>query len=296
MYYLGEFCISGSNLVYLKNCFGELLLRYYGKTIRGCAMNKPNMEDYDLLESDFDTYKNQLKAYCKKEKERTEVAKMFIKFAMALVGIAAVIALVFLCVSDIDLVLIGVPFCIVFVIELPLGIVLNDYDSRTRINHRLYDKIVNADLARRISAYNHALQRYQEEYKRKTIDFWQSLSGYQFEIEMAKLYEKLGYVATVTKASGDGGVDIILKKNNEHIAVQCKHHNNPVGPNDVRALMGVVAAQNFAYGIFVSLNGFTQSVRSEVQKSLVTVQLVSLPDILEMAQAVSSDNNEYAVA
>ena len=250
-------------------------------------MNKPNMEDYDLLESDFDTYKNQLKTYRIKEKEHIEAAKLCIKIAMAFVGIAAAIAVVFLWVYEIDLVLIGVPFCIVFVIELPFGIVLNDYDSRTRINHRLYDKIVNADLARKISAYKNDLKQYEEERKRKAIDFWQSLSGYQFETEVAKLYEKLGYAATVTKASCDGGVDIILKKDNEHIAVQCKHHQNPVGPNDVRALMGVVAAQNYEYGIFVSLNGFTQGVRNEVQKSLVDVQLVSLPDILQMAQAAS---------
>ena len=37
--------------------------------------------------------------------------------------------------------------------------------------------------------------------------------------EIAKLYRKQGYDATVTSATGDGGVDIILKKNGERIAV-----------------------------------------------------------------------------
>ena len=36
--------------------------------------------------------------------------------------------------------------------------------------------------------------------------------SYEFEVEVANLYLMLGYFTKVTKASGDGGVDIILNK------------------------------------------------------------------------------------
>ena len=43
-------------------------------------------------------------------------------------------------------------------------------------------------------------------------EWWWTLDGWQFEQEVAKVFRMYGYKATVTKGSGDGGVDIILKK------------------------------------------------------------------------------------
>ena len=104
------------------------------------------------------------------------------------------------------------------------------------------------------------------------------------EREIAKLYRNQGYDAKVTSATADGGVDIILNKDGERIAVQCKHHAKPIGPNDVRALQGVVASQNYSKGIFVSLNGYTSTVYYEVRNGNVKIDLLDLKDILKMAK------------
>ena len=42
--------------------------------------------------------------------------------------------------------------------------------------------------------------------------WWWGLDGWQFEEEVAKIFILNGYKATVTKGSGDGGVDIIVER------------------------------------------------------------------------------------
>lgn len=55
----------------------------------------------------------------------------------------------------------------------------------------------------------------------KDID---KMDGYQFEEYLKVLFKKLGYKASVTKKSGDFGVDLVLKSNNHSIAVQAKRY------------------------------------------------------------------------
>ena len=144
-----------------------------------------------------------------------------------------------------------------------------------------YEKYLSA-----CSQYEVACRKYNEYLKKCEQDFWISLNGYQFEREVANLYRQIGYDAQVTRKSADGGVDIILAKDDECIAVQCKHHKNKVGPNDVRALQGVVHNGNYTSGIFVSLNGFTPTVSREVQSGKERIALVSLDDLIEMQERI----------
>lgn len=150
------------------------------------------------------------------------------------------------------------------------------------------DKTIESNYEKYLSAcnqYKDSCRKYDEYLKKCKQDFWINLSGYQFENEVANLYRQMGYNAQVTRKSADGGVDIILTKGRECIAVQCKHHKNKVGPNDVRALQGVVHNGDYTSGVFVSLNGFTPTVSSEVQLGKETIVLVSLDDLIEMQES-----------
>ena len=147
----------------------------------------------------------------------------------------------------------------------------------------------SADVEKNIQAYEDATLLFNEWVKTNNKNYWINMTGYEFEKAVAELYSKQGYSAKTTSYSGDGGVDIILIKDNSKIAVQCKHHSKPVGPNDVRALMGVVASQGFDRGIFVSLNGFTQTVNTEVRKSKIAIELVDLDKILLLVQNSSAN-------
>lgn len=145
-------------------------------------------------------------------------------------------------------------------------------------------KYIDKKLESSINQYNSDTREYEQYIEKCKRDFWNSLSGLQFEKEVAALYRNHGYNAIVTSATGDGGVDIILIKDGERIAVQCKHHAKAIGPHDIRALQGVVASSNYTRGIFVSLNGYTTSAREEAKMSRVKVSLLDLNDILEMAK------------
>ena len=113
-------------------------------------------------------------------------------------------------------------------------------------------------------------------------DFWLNLSGREFEFELAKLYRSKGYNAIVTKSSGDGGVDIVLEKDDEKILVQCKAHKKAVGPSTIRDLYGAMNSFKVNKGILASLNGFTSGVYKFAKGK--NIQLITIDNILEMTK------------
>lgn len=119
---------------------------------------------------------------------------------------------------------------------------------------------------------------------RTQTSFWMELSGHQFEHEVGKVLNDSGYITTVTKASGDGGIDLIAIRKGEVIAIQCKAHRNPIGPGPVRELHGVMtslAAQGkAAVGMVVSRSGFTEGAANYARSA--SIRLLDLTDILRM--------------
>ncbi|MBI5048960.1 MAG: restriction endonuclease [Deltaproteobacteria bacterium] len=86
-------------------------------------------------------------------------------------------------------------------------------------------------------------------------------NGLDFERQVHALLKKMGFEADVTKASGDGGIDIIAHSK-EHITggkyiIQCKDWSNPVGEPPVRDLYGVVTAEKANKGILITTSTFT---------------------------------------
>lgn len=86
-------------------------------------------------------------------------------------------------------------------------------------------------------------------------------NGLDFERQVHALLKKMGFEAEVTRASGDGGIDIIAHSR-EHITggkyiVQCKDWSSPVGEPPVRDLYGVVTAENANKGILITTSTFT---------------------------------------
>jgi hypothetical protein len=77
-----------------------------------------------------------------------------------------------------------------------------------------------------LRAYHNAIA---EQFRRQ-VTWWQSLSGPQFESELALLLQKRGYRVRQTGGSRDGGVDLVLERDNLQVIVQCKAYAAPVGP------------------------------------------------------------------
>jgi hypothetical protein len=64
---------------------------------------------------------------------------------------------------------------------------------------------------------------------------FEQMGGAEFENEVAGLLGGLGYSVQRARASGDKGVDLILKKGNRKVAVQLKRWTAPVGHRAVQA-------------------------------------------------------------
>ena len=257
-------------------------------------MKKPELKDFGLTEELLDLNKKQREKYYNKLAEQREnncanaknikifiiVVSLIITFIVLIINITKEfqdeVSFIVLCGCG-TWGAIGVVHCFLTLDE-PLWHIS---DSKER---EIRTQFMDLNLDNAVEKYNKEMSEYEYYLEKCSIDFWNSLDGFEFEKEIAKLYRKQGYDATVTSATGDGGVDIILRRNGERIAVQCKHHAKPVGPNDVRALQGVVAAQNYSKGIFVSLNGYTSSVYYEVRSGRVKIDLLELNDILQMAK------------
>jgi DNA polymerase III delta prime subunit len=91
-----------------------------------------------------------------------------------------------------------------------------------------------------------------------------SLSGVAFEAVIARLLRRMGFHTEMTKASGDGGVDIIATLDRPltggRYLIQCKRFaaEKPVDAATVREFHGALSADPMAVkGILVTTSGFT---------------------------------------
>ena len=150
------------------------------------------------------------------------------------------------------------------------------------IRHGKFKYKKNTELHKRYFEYKKQLDLYNFWNQMKRIDYWMNLDGHEFEEAVASVYRNLGYKAEVSKQGGDGGIDIILTKENKRIAVQCKAHKKPVGPAVARDLFGTMNHYGYEEGILVSRNGFTVGVYEFVKDK--PIKLVNLNDILDMTQ------------
>lgn len=99
-----------------------------------------------------------------------------------------------------------------------------------------------------------------------------NLSGTQFEKLIASLLEAMGFRATLTKATGDGGIDIQAESTDAikggRFLFQCKRLTADVGEPQVRDFYGAVSADPTAVkGIFITNSGFTPQARAFALKT-----------------------------
>ncbi len=127
-------------------------------------------------------------------------------------------------------------------------------------------------------------QRRQEEL-RSLGKFWQSLSGHQFEQELAALFKRDGYKVELTPGSGDQGIDILLRRSGRTTVVQCKRTKTPVGPAVGRELYGTLKAFKADDGILAATGGVTSGVEKFFSDK--PLRVMDLSEILNLQQRLS---------
>lgn len=89
------------------------------------------------------------------------------------------------------------------------------------------------------------------------------LSGVEFEKVCQQLVENMGFETKTTKASGDGGIDLIAYNHQPLLSgkyiIQCKRYSGSVGEPIIRDLYGVVTSERANKGILMTTGVFTKS-------------------------------------
>lgn len=137
--------------------------------------------------------------------------------------------------------------------ELSLSTITKNSEIKIALEN-LYNKIESKEFLNTLKNRNNTEDNITEIEK---IDI---MSGYQFEDFVMKLFEKMGYAVEHTPLSGDQGVDLIVKKGTQIIAIQTKCFRTQKIGN--KAIQEVVAGAKF-YGankmIVITNSYFTRS-------------------------------------
>lgn len=91
------------------------------------------------------------------------------------------------------------------------------------------------------------------------IESIDKMSGTEFETFIYNLLIKLGYSASVTKATGDQGIDIIARKNGYSFGIQAKCYSSSVSNSAIQEVVAGLSYYELDVGLVVTNNYFTKS-------------------------------------
>ncbi|HVL89953.1 MAG TPA: restriction endonuclease [Actinomycetota bacterium] len=113
------------------------------------------------------------------------------------------------------------------------------------------------------------------------IDGLRTLSWRQFEELCAEAFRRRGYAVRETARGADGGVDLVLRRGNERIFVQCKHYAaRRIDVRPIRELYGVMAAEGATGGIFICSGRYTSAAQEFARGK--RLELIGEPELLEL--------------
>ncbi|QZA11433.1 restriction endonuclease [Mycolicibacterium holsaticum] len=96
---------------------------------------------------------------------------------------------------------------------------------------------------------------------RSAADPAEAMSGTEFEDHVARIARSCGLPVIMTSLTGDWGVDIIVGKRPNRLAIQCKRQSRPVGTAAVQEVVAGAPMQDCAKTMVVTNNEFTPAAR-----------------------------------
>lgn len=130
----------------------------------------------------------------------------------------------------------------------------------------------------------------------RTKEFWRGLSGLEFETELGRVYRSLGYEVRATPATGDGGIDLFLRKDGRMTVVQCKAHAKPVPAASVDQTFAAGMREGADEAILASTGGFSRRAREAAIQLTGRPRLVllDLDGILELQARANGDDDDLS--
>lgn len=164
---------------------------------------------------------------------------------------------------------------------------LNDEKANIKIVDEIFNPNDTKDISKKetaiitLSPINDEVLKYLSE---NPEALYQLGSG-DFEAIMAEIYKKVGYKVELTKATRDGGKDIILRKpdilGDFIYYVECKKYtvSNPVGVGIIRELNGAINMDKVNGGIIATTSYFTEDAKKLILDNRLDLQ-IKLHDFL----------------
>jgi len=98
-----------------------------------------------------------------------------------------------------------------------------------------------------------------------------SMDGARFEAFVADLFRAMGHRVVLCGGAGDQGVDIIVYRRGERVAVQCKNHSRPVGNRPVQEVYAGARHHRCAEAWVVAPAGYTSGARDLARSTGVSL-------------------------
>jgi restriction system protein len=132
----------------------------------------------------------------------------------------------------------------------------------------------------------------------KILYMLKGMSPAQFESEIAKLFEALGYATDVVGGANDGGIDVVARKDGKKYFIQCKKFiTKEATPHDVRDFLGAITNINnpAERGFFVTTNKFTVMAEktAEGNPRIELIDGIKLVQYYRLAYGKSAPESEH---
>lgn len=142
-----------------------------------------------------------------------------------------------------------------------------------------------------LRGYIHHIYRAKRLDTQRSLEDLRALTWQQFEHLVADAYRRKGYRVIDVGGPGDGGVDAVLSKDQERIAVQCKRWKTwSVGEPVMRDFLGAMTHGRFDRGIFVTVGKFTTGARKVAAKN--NIELVDGDQLLALIKEAQPRSTE----
>lgn len=119
------------------------------------------------------------------------------------------------------------------------------------------------------------------------------LTPYQFEDEVARMFQRLGYTVQQTPYSNDQGRDAILRKEGKKYLVECKRYGRDQvsGREDIQKFHSAIITEHAVKGFFVTTGGFSKGAIEYSRK--ISIELVDCDNLLVyLIEIKSGDAND----
>jgi hypothetical protein len=87
------------------------------------------------------------------------------------------------------------------------------------------------------------------------------MSGIEFEDHVARIARASGAPVMMTPVTGDFGVDLVVGRRPDRLAIQCKRQSRPVGAGAVQEVVAGAAMHDCAHTMVVTNHDFTPAAR-----------------------------------